>query len=222
MTHMHLSLLTSLLTACMLVACTTTPQQRAPMTFFVTSASMGDGANLGGLVGADAHCQQLAAAAGASNKTWRAYLSVQAVLDDKFKEVVAPVHARERIGAGPWHNAQGVLIARDVDALHSAANGINAKTALNEHGEAVSGKFHDVVTGSRMDGTAPSPLDPDLTCKNWTSNAQGAALVGHFDRASALKGPWATSWNSAHQTRGCSPAGLQELGSGGLFYCFAQ
>jgi hypothetical protein len=192
------------------------------MSFFVTSVGLGDGGNLGGIAGADAHCQKLATAVGAGSKQWRAYLSVQPILDDKFKEVVAPIHASERIGVGPWHNARGELISRNIEALRSNENTISAKTALNEKGEAIPGKFHDILTGSRLDGTAPSPLDPDATCKNWTSNAQGAAIVGHFDRASALKGPWATSWNSAHQSRGCSPAALQELGSVGLFYCFAQ
>jgi hypothetical protein len=192
----------------------------APMSFFVTSTGLNNGADLGGLAGADAHCQRLAAQAGAGARTWRAYLSVQARAG---LELPKAVDARDRIGSGPWHNAAGVLIAADVEQLHGPRNGINADTALSERGARIAGAMHDILTGTRIDGTAPSSLDADMTCGNWTrSGEQGAALVGHFDRASAIREAWATSWNSAHLTRGCSAAAIKELGSGGLFYCFAQ
>lgn len=188
----------------------------ATMSFFVTSRPAGEGANLGGLEGADRHCQALASGANAGHRVWRAYLSTQT------REGVAGVSARDRIGPGPWHNAQDVLIARDLEELHGAGNQIRAETALTESGQRVPGRAHDILTGTRLDGTAPSGLDPDMTCGNWTrSGAEGAALVGHHDRVSAIREPWAASWNSAHLTRGCSSAKLAELGSGGLFYCFA-
>lgn len=187
------------------------------MTFFVTSAGLGNGADLGGLAGADRHCQGLASTAGAGSRTWRAYLSTQA------RDGVGTVNARERIGKGPWHNAAGVLIASDLGDLHGDRNNITSLTALNERGAPTSGRLHDILTGTRLDGTAPSRLDPDMTCGNWTkSGKEGAAIVGHHDRASAIDEPWAKSWNSAHLTRGCGPAGLAELGSGGLLYCFAM
>lgn len=188
-----------------------------PMTFFVTSVGLGSGADLGGLVGADRHCQTLASNVGAGSRVWRAYLSTQG------KDGARTVNARDRIGKGPWHNARGALIALDLEQLHSVSNGISTHTALNERGEAAPRRFHDVLTGTRLDGTAPSPLDPDMTCGNWTrSGREGAALVGHHDRVSAIKEPWAESWNSAHQSRGCSPDALGELGGSGLFYCFAE
>ena len=203
--------------AVVLSACAAAPAEKPPMGFFVTSKSMGAGADLGGLEGADRHCQDLAAAAGAGGRTWVAYLSVQSTPEKPG------VNARDRIGAGPWYNAAGVLIATDVADLHSDRNRISKETALSERGAPTPGQFHDILTGTRMDGNAPSPLDPDSTCGDWTKNtASGAALVGHFDRASRIKGAWATSWNSAHLTRGCNEAGLKELGSGGLFYCFAK
>jgi hypothetical protein len=192
----------------------------APMGFFVTSSGLGNGADLGGLAGADAHCQRLAVQAGAGARTWRAYLSVQARAG---LDLPKAVDARERIGSGPWHNAAGVLIASDVEHLHGPRNGINAETALSERGARIAGAMHDILTGTRIDGTAPSSLDADMTCGNWTRGGeQGAALVGHHDRVSAIREAWATSWNSAHLTRGCSAAAIKELGSGGLFYCFAQ
>ena len=190
---------------------------RPAMTFFVTSAGLGSGGDLGGLAGADRHCQSLAASAGAGSRTWRAYLSAQS------KGGAALVNARERIGKGPWHNAAGALIARDVDELHGPRNNINAATALDERGTPAPGRLHDILTGTRLDGTAPSRLDPDMTCGNWTQGGkEGAAIVGHHDRVSAIDEPWARSWNSAHLTRGCNPPALAELGSGGLFYCFAE
>ena len=201
----------------LLASCAGAPAEKPAMSFFVTSASMGAGADLGGLEGADRHCQALAAAAGAGARTWSAYLSTQSTPERPG------VSARERIGAGPWYNAAGVLIAADVAELHGERNRISKETALSERGTPTPGQFHDILTGTRLDGTAPSPLDPDMTCGNWTRNtASGAALVGHHDRASRIKEAWATSWNSAHLTRGCNEPGLKELGSGGLFYCFAR
>jgi hypothetical protein len=187
------------------------------MSFFVTSTGLGSGGDLGGLAGADRHCQDLASSAGAGSRTWRAYLSTQS------KGGARLVNARDRIGKGPWHNAAGALIARDVDELHGPRNNINAATALDERGTPAPGRLHDILTGTRLDGTAPSRLDPDMTCGNWTQGGkEGAAIVGHHDRVSAIDEPWARSWNSAHLTRGCSPPALAELGSGGLFYCFAE
>jgi hypothetical protein len=183
--------------------------------FFVTSTSPGKGGDLGGLEGADRHCMALAEKAGLPSTGWRAYLSTQAMPPE------VPVHARDRIGHGPWHNVKGALIASTLEALHGSANGITRATALDERGELVPGKLHDIMTGTRLDGTAPSPLDPDSTCRNWTSASDdGGALVGHHDRVSAIDQPWAKSWNASHLSRGCSVPKLAELGSGGLFYCF--
>lgn len=208
---------TAILFILALTGCASGPSVPAPMTFFVTSVGTGRGADFRGLQGADAHCQRLADAAGAGTRTWRAYLSAQS------RPGVPAVHARERIGAGPWHNARGELIARDVKHLHGEDNHLDSRSALSERSETISGRAHDILTGSRADGTAPSPLDPDMTCSNWTSDADGGgAVVGHHDRASAIREPWARSWNSAHRTRGCSVARLKELGSSGLIYCFAE
>ena len=190
----------------------TNAQDMAAMSFFVTSAGPGDGANLGGLAGADAHCASLAEAAGAGGKTWRAYLSTSSE------------NARDRIGAGPWQNAKGEVIAASVDELHSDANKLTKETALNEKGEVVNGRGdepnrHDILTGSNADGTVAT----DQTCGDWTLNgAEGAAMLGHHD----LKGPdtlaTAASWNAAHASRGgCSPDALKGTGGDGLFYCFA-
>ena len=196
------------------------------MTFFVTSASPGKGADLGGLEGADKHCQSLASAAGAGNRTWRAYLSTQAtggLSDPKF------VNARDRIGAGPWHNAKGVMIAKNVDDLHSQNNNVTKDTALDEKGRPVNDRtqkpnLHDMLTGSRPDGTAfPGQPFPDMTCGNWTrSGKEGSAMTGHHDRAGPIASSWATSWNSSHPTRGCDPESIASTGGGGLFYCFAE
>ncbi len=192
------------------------------MTFFVTSTGMGNGADLGGLAGADAHCQKLAAAAGGGGKTWRAYLSTQG------KDGAPTVNARDRIGRGPWQNAKGAYVANSVDDLHGGSNNITKETALNENGQVVSGRGdkqnrHDILTGSRTDGTAFGPGDPDMTCGNWTrSGAEGVAVVGHHDRNGPTNDPWATSWNSSHQSRGgCSHKALVGTGGDGLFYCFA-
>ena len=184
------------------------------MGFFVTSVGPGNGADLGGLEGADAHCDKLAVAAGTTGRTWRAYLSSEA--DGKRGE-----SARDRIGDGPWYNAAGELIAVDVDQLHLNPN-IVKRTALDENGNRVKGRGdqpneHDLLTGSMADGTAYFPDDADHTCNNWTSSTDGSAQVGHHDR----HGGGNTSWNSAHASRGCSPEGLKSTGGAGLFMCFA-
>lgn len=198
--------------------------QQSMMSFFITSVGPGNGANLGGLAGADQHCQSLAAAAGAGSRTWRAYLSTQApaLNDPNF------VNARDRIGAGPWQNAKGVVIAKTVDELHSASNGLTKETALDEKGELVNGRTdrpnkHDILTGSRPDGTAfPGAPFGDMTCGNWTNGgAEGTAMLGHHDRVGPIDNAWAKSWNSSHPSRGCHPEGLRSTGGDGLLYCFA-
>jgi len=207
-----------------LAGCATSPPGPAGMTFFVTSAGPGNGANLGGLAGADAHCQKLAAAAGAGNRTWRAYLSTQApaLNDTNF------VNARDRIGAGPWRNVKGDVIATSVADLHSASNNLNKATTVDEKGNLVNGRTeqpntHDMLTGSRPDGTAfaGAPF-PDMTCGNWTKGGtEGSAMLGHHDAAGTVDNAWAKSWNSSHPSRGCDAAGLRSTGGAGLFYCFA-
>lgn len=196
--------------------------QSAGTTFFVTSAGIGNGANLGGLAGADNHCQALAQAAGAGAKTWRAYLSTQAVDGQPV------VNARDRIGKGPWQNSKGVVIAKDVAELHGT-NNITKQTALSEKGDVLNGRGdtpnrHDVLTGSQPDGTAFAAGD-DRTCKNWTSSTQGSAMVGHFDRMGLRDDDASKSWNSSHLSRGpdggCSQADLRSTGGDGLLYCFA-
>ena len=204
--------------------CASVPPGPKEMTFFVTSVSSGKGGDLGGLEGADRYCQSLAQAAGAGDRTWHAYLSTQApkLADTNF------VNARDRIGTGPWQNAKGDVIARNVDELHSAGNNLTKQTALNEKGQPVNGRTekpntHDMLTGSRPDGTAfPGTPFPDMTCGNWTkSGADGAAMTGHHDRAGPLDASWAVSWNSAHPTLGCSQEKIRPTGGDGLFYCFA-
>lgn len=195
-----------------------------PMGFFITSQGLGDGGNLGGLAGADAHCARLADAAGSSGRTWRAYLSTQgAKLDDPNV-----VHARDRIGSDPWYNAKGIMVAKDVDDLHSANNNLNKETALDENGQMINGRSekpnkHDILTGSRPDGTAfAGAFFPDMTCGNWTKNgAEGAAMVGHHDRVGPIDHPWARSWTTAHPTVGCTQGNVRKTGGDGLFYCFA-
>lgn len=188
------------------------------MTFFVTSAGLGKGADLGGLAGADRHCQQLAEAAGAGKKQWRAYLSATAAGG-------APaVSARDRIGKGPWHNAEGRLIARNVDELHTL-NGINRMTALTEKGDKVNGRaespnMHDILTGSTPDGRVVTG-DKDTTCGNWTKSGEGSAIVGHHDRWGLRDDEPARSWNASHPSRGCSQDNLRASGGAGMFYCFA-
>jgi hypothetical protein len=180
--------------------------------FFVTSRGLGHGGNLGGLVGADAHCLALAKAEGSGDHTWRAYLSTMATRS-------APaVNARDRIGKGPWYNALGDRVAVNLEELHGGKNAINQENAVTERGDAVNGDMHDILTGSRSDGTAFQSTD-DLTCGNWTSDHAGRAQLGHHDRTG--QEPGARSWNSAHPSRGCSQQDLQATGGGGLFYCFA-
>ncbi|KAB0269445.1 hypothetical protein FEZ63_00640 [Microvirga brassicacearum] len=192
----------------------------ANMTFFVTSVGSGKGADLGGLEGADRHCQTLAQAAGAGTKTWRAYLSTQSVGG------ATAVNARDRIGTGPWQNAKGVVIAKDVAELHGT-NAISKQTALTEKGEVVKGggdtpNTHDILTGSQPDGTAFAGAQ-DQTCGNWTkSGTEGAVMMGHHDRMGTGEQPSAKSWNSSHPSRGgCSQDALKGTGGAGLFYCFA-
>jgi hypothetical protein len=189
---------------------------KSVMTFFVTSRGVGKGGDLGGLAGADAHCAALAKAEGAGDHTWRAYLSTSAA------DARPAVNARDRIGKGPWYNAEGLLIAANVDELHSDPNRINKDTAVTERLDPVNGvgdepNVHDIITGSRPDGTA-YPADEDLTCRNWTSSDQGRAQVGHHDRRGLTEG--VNSWNSVHASRGCGPSDLQATGGAGLFYCF--
>ena len=184
------------------------PAPPQPMSFFLTSAGPGKGANLGGLAGADAHCQKLAAEAGVGNRTWRAYLSTQGP---------NAVNAKDRIGKGPWYNARGVMIGQNVEEMHGMGHRFNSSTILDERGRMIPGggyapNRHDVLTGSKPDGTA-FPAGDDMTCNNWTSGAAGKAKIGHHDRA---------AWNSAHDTRGCSQEQLISTGGDGLFYCFAQ
>ena len=185
--------------------------------FFVTSRGLGRGGDLGGLAGADAHCQALAKAEGAGDHTWRAYLSVSA------RDGQPAVNARDRIGPGPWYNAEGLLIAADVGDLHLGKADISKQTAVTERLDQVNGvndspNQHDILTGSRPDGTAFSGSD-DLTCGNWTSSSSGRAQVGHHDRQGA--GASVDSWNSVHPSRGCSQDDLRVTGGAGLFYCFA-
>ncbi|MBC7444892.1 MAG: hypothetical protein H7273_05405 [Polaromonas sp.] len=208
----------------LLAACATPASTTGPMGFFITSAGSGKGADLGGLAGADAQCQRLAAAAGAGAKTWRAYLSTPPVLPSGAAPGVAAVNARERIGTGPWFNAKGMLIARDLGHLHNG-NNLGKDTALDERGNVVKGRGdtpneHDMLTGSRADGTAFAP-QTDTTCKAWTSSTEGSAIVGHHDRIGPLPENWAKSWNFSHPSAGCSQEALVRTGGAGRFYCFA-
>jgi hypothetical protein len=193
--------------------------QQAGMSFFVTSVGKGNGADLGGLDGADAHCAALAKAAGATGTAWRAYLSTTAPGGD------AGVNARDRIGKGPWQNAKGVVVAKSVEDLHSDATNVNKQTALTEKGEALSGSgdpinVHDMLTGSDPQGLY-STAGGDTTCGNWTKSAEGSAIVGHHDRAGLKKDTrHMKSWNSSHGSRGCSAELLKASGGAGLFYCF--
>jgi hypothetical protein len=189
--------------------------QQSNMSFFVTSVGLGKGGDLGGLEGADKQCQSLAQAAGAGSQTWHAYLSTQGA---------NAVNAKDRIGKGPWVNAKGVQIASDVANLHSSSM-LNRETALDERGNMVNGRLdkpnkHDMLTGSKQDGTVASDTD-DVTCSNWTSSTdgQGSAMVGHHDLIGNTRG--VNFWNSSHKTPGCAPANLERVGGAGLFYCFA-
>ena len=192
--------------------------QPSNMSFFVTSANPGKGADFGGLDGADKYCQSLAAAVGAGGKTWHAYLSTQA------SGSTPAVNAKDRIGKGPWQNAKGVVIAKDVAELHGT-NNLNKQTALTEKGDMVKGRGdtpneHDILTGTQPDGTAFPPGD-DKTCGNWTKGGEGSAIVGHFDRTGTSPPPSDASWNSSHPTRGCSIELLRPTGGAGYLYCFA-
>ena len=185
-------------------------QDASTMTFFVTSVGLGDGANLGGLAGADAHCQKLAEAAGSTGKTWAAYLSAEGV------------NAKDRIGTGPWQNFKGEVIATDVANLHSADNKLTKATALDEKGMEIKGRGdqpnqHDILTGSNPDGT----LAAGQTCGDWTLNGEGSAIVGHSDRMGLDDSDAAKSWNSSHPSRGCGQEALVGTGGAGLLYCFA-
>lgn len=201
---------TFLLAAGMMCALTAAANaQNQEMSFFVTSQGPGNGANLGGLAGADAHCQSLAQAAGAGDKAWAAYLST------------SDANARDRIGSGPWYNAKGEKIADDVASLHSDGNGVTKQTALDEKGQVVNGRGdqpnrHDILTGSMPDGTAAPQ-----TCENWTSAGDGSAMLGHHDRMGLDDSAAAKSWNSSHPSRGCGQEGLRGTGGDGLLYCFA-
>lgn len=191
--------------------------QKPPMTFFITSAGSGKGADLGGIAGADRHCQSLAEAAGSKGMVWRAYLSTTGA---------GGVNARDRIGKGPWHNAEGRLIARSVEELHEGVNNINRKFALTEKGAVVNGRAdspnqHDILTGSTPDGRAATSPKGDANCSNWTSSGAGSAIVGHHDRWGLRDDEPARSWNSSHPSRGCSQDNLRASGGAGLVYCFA-
>jgi hypothetical protein len=200
-----------------LAASAASAQQADPqMSFFITSEGPGNGADLGGLAGADRHCQQLAEAVGAGEKTWRAYLSAMAEGEQPA------VNARDRIGEGPWYNAEGVMVAENVEDLHGDDNKLGKETSLNEKGGVVNGRgddpnMHDILTGSELDGTVSSAGN---TCANWTSSASdGSANVGHHDRQGGGVNP--SSWNFAHPSRGCGQANLVSTGGNGFFYCFA-
>ena len=199
--------------------CSSSDDSGADTSFFITSLNPGRGGDLGGLAGADAQCEKLAAAAGVGGKNWRAYLSTQA------SGGVAAVNARDRIGRGPWVNAKDVVIARDVVELHGS-NNVNKETALTETGAVVPARpdpenKHDILTGSQPDGTAFA-AGRDMTCSNWTSSTDGGATVGHHNRTGTNPDPVANvSWNSSHVTPGCSIPALERVGGAGLLYCFA-
>lgn len=213
-----IALLTPLAWNCVAVA-QTPPPQFPSMTFFITSTSGPDGANFGGIEGADKHCQELAAKAGAGGKTWRAYLSTQA-------EGSKPaINARDRIGKGPWVNTEGQQVAADVEDLHSEKNKVDVEMARSENGRRIPSRLfvvnqHDILTGSTSDGRA-FPPGKDMTCGNWTKNGEGAAMVGHHDRMGLRDDAASKSWNSSHPSRGCSAAALKSSGGAGLLYCFA-
>jgi len=209
-------LITIAATAALLAACASAPKN--PMTFFVTSVGSGNGADLGGLAGADAHCEKLAAAVDAGGKTWRAYLSAAPAGG------AGAVNARERIGKGPWQNAKGAVIASDVAALHGS-NNLTKQTAITEKGELINGRgdtpnTHDILTGSTPDGRLADGA-PDTTCGNWTKSGEGSAIVGHHDRIGLRDDEPSRSWNASHPSRGCSQDALKATGGNGLFYCFA-
>ena len=208
------------ITAALLTAAatfTSVNSQDNEMSFFITSVGLGDGASLGGLTGADAHCDALASAAGSSGKTWRAYLSAHST------ENSPAVNARDRIGFGPWYNSNGVEVASNLNVLHGPSNNLNKQGSLTENGDEVNGvgdspNQHDILTGSTLDGRTVDD-GSNHTCNNWTSNSEGSAHVGHFDRVGGGQNP--TSWNSAHGSAGCSQEDLIRTAGNGYFYCFA-
>jgi hypothetical protein len=213
------TLLISMTCAAAALAVSPALAQQADMSFFVTSSGPGKGANLGGLDGADAHCATLAKAAGATKTNWKAYLSTTAPQGE------AGVNARDRIGAGPWQNAKGVVIATNVDELHSDKANLTKETALSEKGETVMGRgdatnMHDILTGSDPMGMY-STAGGDTTCKGWTSDGEGSAIVGHHDRIGLKDTRHMKAWNSSHGSAGCSQEALVKTGGAGLFYCFA-
>jgi hypothetical protein len=215
--------LTLVAASAILASCASTPAA-GPMSFFVTSSNPGKGGDLGGLAGADAYCQKLATDVGAGARTWRAYLSTPAKPAPGATPWGAAVDARDRIGSGPWFNAKGVLIAKDVAHLHNG-NHINKSTALDEKGNVVSGRGdavnnHDMLTGSRADGTAFAP-QTDTTCGSWTKSGEGSAIVGHHDLIGPTADAWSKSWNFSHQTQACSMEAFRRTGGAGQFYCFA-
>jgi hypothetical protein len=209
----HIALLTTLAASAALLAGCATTESSNPMSFFVTSTNMGKGADLGGLEGADKHCTTLAKSVGAGGE-WRAYLSTTGA---------APVNARDRIGTGPWINANGLTVANNLEELHGS-NRLAKVTALTEKGEQVKGRGdtpnqHDILTGSSPEGKAV-PGDKDTTCGNWTKSGAGSAIVGHSDRTGLDESEPAKSWNSSHATRGCDIASLNATGGNGYLYCF--
>ena len=218
--HHRLKLVLVASAAAVVGACAPMPSaSQNPMRFFVTSANPGQGADLGGLAGADAYCQTLAASANAGGKNWRAYLSAAP------SGASPAVDARDRIGRGPWQNARGVVVATSVDNLHSADNQLNKQNALTEKGEVISGRgdsvnMHDMLTGSTQDGRLDRSAS-DTTCGNWTKSGEGSAVVGHHDRIGINESAPMKSWNASHATNGCSTAALESTGGAGLFYCFA-
>jgi hypothetical protein len=220
-TTMRSSILASAALLALVLGGAAQAQEAANMTFFVTSEGPGKGGDLGGLAGADAHCQKLAAAVGAGNKTWHAYLSSST----NAANPGATVNARDRIGRGPWQNVRGVVIATSVEDLHSAGNKISKESGLTEKGTVVNGvgdtpNQHDMLTGSDMNGRA-MPDNVNLTCNNWTSSNFGSAIVGHVDRRGNADTIFQHHWGSSHMSRGCTPADLVATGGNGYFYCFA-
>ena len=200
--------------------------QDSDMSFFITSAGPGNGGDLGGLEGADAHCASLAASAGSDKTDWKANLSVNAMIDRSgdSPKVISGTNARDRIGEGPWHNAKGQLIANSVDELHSDANPLSKTSGLDENGNPVNARGdnpnkHDIMTGSTPGGLY-STAGGDTTCGGWTSSDEGSAIVGHHDRVGLSEDRHMVSWNSSHGSAGCSQDALKRTGGDGLFYCF--
>ena len=215
---LHAGVLAGAAAVAVLAACGSMAGGKTGMSFFVTSAGPGKGADLGGLAGADKHCQTLAAAAGAGNRTWRAYLSQQPTAN------LPAVNARDRIGKGPWMNAKGVVVATDVEQLHGT-NNLTKQTALTERGDVVNGRgdtpnMHDMLTGTQPDGRQIAG-NVNTTCGNWTQSGEGSAMLGHSDRTGLDESVPAKSWNSSHMSSGCSADALKATGGAGLFYCFA-